>query len=287
MTRKTVWIAFWMTLVYWLGGLLGCASPGGGHGQGDAAAEGDAHYQADGPGLRSREEIARTLGITLDEDTELITESGPVEVHSEPVDVPEPEATVEVTEPAAEAPSEPEAPEAPESVEAAELHAEAAPVAPEDATDDATDGAGAVEIIEAEVEEASDSIVTAVEIPDDTVAVEPEKPDAPSLVAGTMDRSHWPKRTVGPSDGGTRHRPIYFKDVDLRADEKVKKDEAYEQQWHTGLDGHRNQTLLNPTNMLDLVVQPAKFGLDMALMPLKAVLKPPFSANTSPSHGHR
>ncbi len=28
MNRKTLWIVFWMTIVYWLGGAFGCAGPG-------------------------------------------------------------------------------------------------------------------------------------------------------------------------------------------------------------------------------------------------------------------
>jgi hypothetical protein len=58
MNRKTLWIGFWVTIVYWLGGALGCAKQAGELSDADLAEDPQVAVQVDGEAGPAAEQVA-------------------------------------------------------------------------------------------------------------------------------------------------------------------------------------------------------------------------------------
>ena len=224
MSGKVVWIAFWMTMTYWIGGFWGCAAPGDDQNY-KILEEDEVQFQTEPSNLQSRQDIAQQLGLTLvvaDETaSEKVTTADEVPTTA---DHPEPGASEHPTaEPSEEVPAPTNRPIAPEL--------------------------------------------------------------RPSLAG--LDRSHWAQMIIGPSSGTTYHHPIYFTDIDLiktpsevQADDRID-DEAHDAALVRSVDGAKTGNLAHSANALGLIVQPAKFGLDLLFWPVNAVRHPPLSSASS------
>lgn len=102
------------------------------------------------------------------------------------------------------------------------------------------------------------------------------------LVAG-LDRSQWPKIQVGPERGITRHYPIYYTDYPAdRPEAQVNFNDPQETQLEAALTGNKDHGLFDCHHALQLLSQPSKFGLDTILLPLRMVIAPPWTEQTTP-----
>ena len=266
MLSKIVWIAMWVTLTLWMGGLWGCAAPGDDQNYKELEDDSAPFIDVERPGLQSREEIARELGISLAED-----EERPMAVEPSPAvaDIPTAEAAPIEAEPLSAAHMETEPTEPIE------------PVEPYDAAWTNT-------IVPDEDVRAESAHLPALEVAE-RVPAEPVSDTEPSLL--NLDRSNWGRVTYTPAEGTTRHTPIYFRDRNLRA----------EQEWTAGSEHAEGTELIDEkalaqafagaeaggwtdaTNVRDLVTQPVKFGLDLVFLPRSLVREKPHKLVSSPS----
>ena len=69
MSRKIIWIVFWMTLMFWLGGLWGCAGTGDDQNY-EMLNEDEQLFQPEPPILQSRQDIAVELDVALNESAQ-------------------------------------------------------------------------------------------------------------------------------------------------------------------------------------------------------------------------
>ena len=313
MPRKIAWIAFWMTVVFWLGGLWGCAAPGDDQNY-KVLEEDEPLYQADPPGLHSRESIAETLDVALDVDAGGGA-AAPAHVHGPAVVISDVHGVDDGAEPVVTAPTGGEAAAGPAPIGGDDEAATADTVTVDDGAAAVIVGAGDVAVATPDaaadaVEVAADTTGTtpAIVVTDGDGAVVHVDPAAP--IAATMapvietgpslqglDRSQWPRIAVGPSDGATRHNPIYFRDCRPRTwcsvcrrectAEEMAVDEAQRAEGiDVGtvriLDGAESGNLTDGTNAAGLVIDPVKFGVDLILLPFNMIRRPPLSVATSP-----
>lgn len=153
MSHKAVWIAFWMTMMYWLGGVVGCTQ--------SQPWVADADTPPDQPTAAGDEAVAG-----------------------------EPQAMVQ---------------------DAADQETRAqdgkTPVTEEKSTSSAPPTSFANEWDGANTPSKTSPALDMTAAPPHT-AIEENQPSLRGL-----DRSHWPKISVGPDDGSTPHGPIVFEDV--------------------------------------------------------------------------
>lgn len=130
------------------------------------------------------------------------------------------------------------------------------------------------------VASADDAAVT---LPAAETAVAAPVAQTPSVTG--IDRSDWPKLSIGAERGITEHYPTYFADlprqplrqpVDLHA--------PFDEQAVNALDGAEHAAWMSRGNGVEALVQPLKFVLDMAVMPVKALwLRPIWRNEQTPS----
>ena len=114
----------------------------------------------------------------------------------------------------------------------------------------------------------------------------PETPKVetqPSLSPTSLDRSHWPKMTVGPITGKTTHLPVYFRDCPISEREglKINFNDPQEQQLEAALAGHKDGGYDNH-HCHQRVVQPLKFAVDIVAWPIYMCLEAPWRRVTTP-----
>ncbi|MCC7145876.1 MAG: hypothetical protein IT443_05475 [Phycisphaeraceae bacterium] len=105
----------------------------------------------------------------------------------------------------------------------------------------------------------------------------------PGSPSPTFDRAHWPRLDVAAEPGTTRHDPVYFKDLPLSARRPSPTDPTLTsaEQFNLALSGSKSKTL-DPLNLLNLLVQPAVFAADVALLPVAVVVAPPLKQDSTP-----
>ena len=243
MPRKIAWIAFWMTVVYWLGGAFGCAAPGDDQNY-EILEDDEPRFETDAPSLQSRLEIADELNVDL--------------------------AAADAVGSAEVADDEAVSGETAGKVAAAEVADEQTHV-----TDEATQSGHASPGVEVH---GDTSAYAAIEPVVETVSTLDglDRSNWSVVQAGTSDGRtyHFPiyhqdidqrrqvtpiKLTrpvrVRPGDGPKTYADVYYDEAQLLA----------------ALDGQDAGGLLDFVNLTDLVVQPLKFGADTVLMPAKMV----------------
>ena len=92
------------------------------------------------------------------------------------------------------------------------------------------------------------------------------------------DRSHWSEVSLHGEDGRTTHFPLYFSDPRASYDEPAA---AEPMSVEAAMQGERPQNY-SGANVFDAVVAPGKFLFDIAALPVRAVLSPPWSRVTTP-----
>ena len=98
-----------------------------------------------------------------------------------------------------------------------------------------------------------------------------------------LDRSSWPKIQVGPERGSSKHFPIYYTDYPAdRPEAAINFDDPYEAKLEAALAGTKDHGLFDGHHALQLISQPTKFGLDTILLPVRMVITPPWTQQTSP-----
>jgi hypothetical protein len=106
--------------------------------------------------------------------------------------------------------------------------------------------------------------------------------DSPSLQAGTMGRSHWAIRRVVVPVSGVEHRPIYATGptyADETARERGEFPSIYSALQLGGAESAWDQ-------VFEAMAWPFWAGLDVALMPARAVVQPPWETIESPLVRH-
>ena len=125
---------------------------------------------------------------------------------------------------------------------------------------------------------APQTIPLAAAVQEDAAATQP----AAKVYVFTL-RQQWPSITVGPADGRTRHNPVYFRDFPL--------DDTYVDVTDPSLTQSRFDAALNGAdarnwhirNALGAAAQPAKFGIDLMLLPVYQVTEGwPWAPKTTP-----
>lgn len=98
-----------------------------------------------------------------------------------------------------------------------------------------------------------------------------------------LDRSAWPTVTFGEGNGRTWHYPTYFGDVD-RGEDQISPLEAPRFQWRIdeAMSGD-SAANFSSQNLVDSLVKPVDFGINIMLLPIRAVLHRPWSHTTTPS----
>lgn len=119
-----------------------------------------------------------------------------------------------------------------------------------------------------------------------TVAVEDTPPPTggrsePVLPLAFEDRSQWEVVEIGPVDGRTAHRPVYFRDASIEASRvhPANVEAAFEQYVDDGPG-----TVLTADNAAAILVQPLKAAWDLVTLPVQAVLTPPWSTVYTPDY---
>jgi|GEM_PF-5452737 len=109
-----------------------------------------------------------------------------------------------------------------------------------------------------------------------------EEADAPS-VSG-IDRSHWRRIRVGPADGSVSHPPKYFEDHNRAKPirQKLDFDDSLSTQAGAATSGADKASWMSDGNAEEIVTQPAKFGWDLLILPVKLVVQPVWSSETTP-----
>lgn len=95
------------------------------------------------------------------------------------------------------------------------------------------------------------------------------------------DRTAWEPVVIGPVRSGVRHWPHYFSDWDYppgrqRGDTLSQPDQAFDQV--IGDDRHQP---LSGRNLAAGAMQMGKFGVDLVALPIRLVLTPPWTTQTS------
>jgi len=282
MRNRILWITFWMTMVYWLGGAWGCSSAG------DRATgrlsdapspnpppqEWDDSPRQQTPRWRNSPYTTPPLERALIAMATAAT-AEPVEaILLEPQPQPEPDAGTEsATQRAGDFPdADPDSALAPDSTPNLDPDSEAAGDSDTKATGD-----GELERMERVLER---------ELTPRGQATVVEQIDEPAPTT-TLDRSHWPKIATGPADGRTTHFPRYYRDFPLHHQEMTPRREAalmarVDAALHTDTPGHYDRT-----NLAALLGQPVKFGLDTVLLPFRAIVNWPLQKDEfsgAPAH---
>ena len=97
--------------------------------------------------------------------------------------------------------------------------------------------------------------------------------------SSALNRDAWPVVVVAPVTGVTLHRPAYFEDY--RPDDADVEWATPEAAFDDVVQADTSETL-GLANAADLVVQPAKFALDLVTLPVRAVLTPPWATVSTP-----
>ena len=283
MPRKIAWIAFWMTMMYWLGGFWGCAAPGDDQNY-KMLDEDESMFETEPPGLQSREEIAEDLGIALAEPPVSPEKSAEAET-ADTVD--EESEVVAVTDEID--PSETERPAATPLAEG-----------PEPATD---------AYVDASVVETEPSVSGLDRSHWGTMAVRPTDGRTAHNPVYFSDVDLRAKLTPVESevylesestDRGTPEAEVEEPAQDVSAGENGEEGEvappqvtvvplavAYDEPALVdALEGAKAGGVADSTNLADLVVQPMKFAVDLIFLPIKALLNPPLAPITTPPGDH-
>jgi hypothetical protein len=98
----------------------------------------------------------------------------------------------------------------------------------------------------------------------------------------SMDRSNWPKVAVRPDSGLTYHKPIYFQDRETAYERRqIERAHDTDEMLAASLEGHRADTW-SMENAKDLFIQPLNYAKDMILLPVRAVVQPPWTEVHTP-----
>ena len=106
--------------------------------------------------------------------------------------------------------------------------------------------------------------------------------DKPEPSITSLDRSHWPRTPITPADGRVAHYPVYFDGIVLPRNEAPSGpfvDEA--DKLRASLDGAKAANW-DRTNVLHMLIDPPKFGLDLLLLPVRVVATPTWKQQTTP-----
>lgn len=281
MPRKIAWIAFWMTMMYWLGGFWGCAAPGDDQNY-KMLDEDESMFETEPPALQSREEIAKELGIAL---AEL-----PASPHDEAG-----EAGI-----AAAVDEESETVAVPDEIEPSATEPPAATTPLAEAPQPATDTYADVSVVETEP-----SIFGLDRSHWGTMMVSPSDGRTSHNPVYFSDIDLWVKLTPVVSqiyldsestDRGTPEAEGEEPSQDVSAGENGEAGVVAPPQTKVvppavdydepaladALEGVKAGGVADSTNLADLVVQPMKFAVDLIFLPLKALLNPPLAPVTTP-----
>lgn len=103
-----------------------------------------------------------------------------------------------------------------------------------------------------------------------------------------LDRSHWATLRIGPASGTTYHGRYYFVDANLRADQEPRISESGGSDFISDLainevfDRPSNAGPFDGTNLVGIFVQPMKFMVDLATIPISAMVQSPLSQISTP-----
>lgn len=123
---------------------------------------------------------------------------------------------------------------------------------------------------------------------DTTVTVSAD--DAPPPTGGQREpvlptaftyRSQWEPVVIGPADGRTAHQPWYFNDCPIGQShiQPANPEAAFEQYVDDGPG-----TVFTADNAKAAATQPLKAGLDLLLLPVRAILTPPWTTVHTPDY---
>ncbi len=127
----------------------------------------------------------------------------------------------------------------------------------------------------------TDGAVHVVDVADAPAAATAAAEITPSVTG--LDRSQWPKIQVGPERGITPHFPIYYTDYPAdRPEAQVNFNDPQETQLEAALTGSKDHGLFDGHHALQLLSQPSKVGLDTLLLPVRMVITPPWTLQTTP-----
>lgn len=123
----------------------------------------------------------------------------------------------------------------------------------------------------------------------------PADPYAPPLLAefgvavprpnsdpsGVLRRDHWSTVVVGPEDGTVSHLPIYYEERRLGITySNVLEQPTVEAQLETALAS--GEVTFNRVNYINTFTDPIAFAIDTALLPIRAVITPPWRRVETP-----
>lgn len=100
--------------------------------------------------------------------------------------------------------------------------------------------------------------------------------------AQNLDRTSWPQIRFAPADGTVTHYPIYFANVPVGSD-KIGVLHPSEPIWRMSeaLDSAKPGGY-SIENLIELGLDPARFGLTLVSIPAQAMLHPPWATSTTP-----
>lgn len=102
------------------------------------------------------------------------------------------------------------------------------------------------------------------------------------ILTPSINRSHWPKIQVESHGGQTRHGPIYFQDCPVHPREPdLARTAGTEAGIHAVLSGDR-AVGYSRTNLQSMLTQPVKAAFDLIALPVRMVMDPPWTTNTTP-----
>jgi len=102
----------------------------------------------------------------------------------------------------------------------------------------------------------------------------------PSLTG--VDRSNWPKIAVRPASGLTYHKPFYFQDRETTYDRRrIERAHDTDEMLAASLEGEKPANW-SAENAKDAVLQPLNYAKDMILLPVRAVVQPPWTEVHTP-----
>ena len=257
MPRKVAWIAFWMTLMFWLGGFWGCAGTGDDQNY-ELLNEDEQLFEGEPPTLQSREEIATELDVALNEPAQQPQEQ-PVDEHVD-------EHVEELVDQPVEEPS----------VAPVEVASDQAPVEIEPA-DEAPQPA-----------DAQSGYVLLAQLATDEPSLKGIDRSHWSPVTVTPSYGTTVHHPIYFSDINVRNTQIRVEKPQVALDSRgadglLLTIDAYDEAaLLASLDGPRAGNISNSTNQWDLLWQPSKFGLDLIFLPVNAVFAPPLKPVTTP-----
>lgn len=85
---------------------------------------------------------------------------------------------------------------------------------------------------------------------------------------------------VGPESGATKHWPVYFHDLEWQKQDPAANSQLISEQLTAALET-RGKGSYTADMAVDTVVQPAKFAFDLATLPVKMVVQPPWTTETT------